>query len=144
MCFQPRTVFAADSLGESNLLDAIVTSQTGRTVALEGPDRVTIAATMVQTILPGQKVKVMVRPENLRVLGPGEGADNRLRCRLRDTILLGPVTKYYAQLSDGTDVSAAQLTRPGQPRLEPGDEVCFGFDRESTVGLPLPDSAKQG
>jgi len=142
--FGPRTVFAAEFLGESNLIDAVVTSRSDRTVDLEGPDGMSITATMVQAILPGQKVKVLVRPENLRVLAAGEEADNRLRARLRDTILLGQVTKYYARLPDGTDVSAAQLTRPGQQRLEPGDEVCFGFDRESAVGLPLPESASRG
>jgi hypothetical protein len=80
----------------------------------------------------------MVRPESLRLLAAGEAADNELIGRLRDVILLGHVTKYYARLADGTDVSATQLTRRGQPRPEPGDKVRLGFERESAVGLPLP------
>jgi putative spermidine/putrescine transport system ATP-binding protein len=139
--FRPRTVFAADFLGESNLLDAVVTARSDRGVELEGPDRVSIKAMMAQASRPGEKVKFMVRPESLRVLAAGEEADNQLSGRLRDVILLGPVTKYYARLADGTDVSAAQLTRPGQATLEPGDEVRLGFDRESAVGLPLLGSA---
>ena len=142
--FRPRTVFAADFLGESNLLDAIVTAASDGLVELEGPDRMPVKATMAQAIEPGQKVKFMVRPENLLVLAAGEQADNQLTARLRDVILLGQVTKYYARLANGTDVAAAQLTRPGQATLEPGDEVRLGFDRESTVGLPLPEPARRG
>ena len=140
--FRPRTVFAADFLGESNLFDAIVVSASDHAVELEGVVHAAIKATVSHAVSPNQKVKFMVRPENLRVLAAGERADNQLTARLRDVILLGQVTKYYAQLSDGTDVSAAQLTRPGQPSLAPGAEVRFGFERESTVCLPLPESAK--
>ena len=57
--------------------------------------------------------------------------------RLQDVILIGQVTKYYAKLLDGTEVSATRLTRHGIPKFQPGEEVRFGFDLESTVVLPL-------
>jgi putative spermidine/putrescine transport system ATP-binding protein len=135
--FRPETVFAANFLGESNLLDAVVAGQRGSAVQLQGPNNVTIAAPAREAVSCGQKVKFMVRPENVRLLAPDEQADNTLVGRLQDVILLGQVTKYYAKLPDGTAVSATQLTRHGLPRFQPEAEVRFGFDLESTVVLPL-------
>jgi putative spermidine/putrescine transport system ATP-binding protein len=135
--FRPRTVFAADFLGESNLLDATLISRCERAAELQAMTGAPIKATLDQDLDAGSKVKFMVRPENLRVLAPDEHADNQLKANLRDVILLGPITKYYGTLYDGSDVSASQLTRPGQPAFRAGDEVRFGFDRQSTVCLPL-------
>jgi putative spermidine/putrescine transport system ATP-binding protein len=135
--FRPETVFAADFLGESNLLDALVAGKRASTVQLQGPNNVTIEAPAQGEVCQGQHVKCMVRPENVRVLAQGEEADNTLVARLQDVILLGQVTKYYAKLPDGTAVCATQLTRHGIPQFQPGEEVRFGFDLESTVVLPL-------
>ncbi len=138
--FQPRTIFAADFLGESNLLDATLISRDDRNADLQGMTGARIKATLDQEIAPGQSVKFLVRPENLRILEPGEQADNELTAKLRDRILLGHVTKHYATLLNGSEVSASQMTKPGQPVLHPGEEVRFGFDRQSTVCLPLVQS----
>lgn len=135
--FQPRTIFAADFLGESNLLDAVLISRSDRTAELQGTTGERVQATLDQDISPGQKVKVLVRPENLRVLAPREQAENQLIAKLRDRILLGQVTKYYATLADGSEVTASQLTKAGHPLLNAGDEVRLGFDRLGTVCLPL-------
>jgi putative spermidine/putrescine transport system ATP-binding protein len=139
--FRPETVFAADFLGESNLLAATVTGTHDNTVELRGPAGAPLRVAASRAMRPGQAVKCLVRPESLRVLGAGEEADNTLTARLRDAILLGHVTKYYATLPDGTDISATVPPRRGQPRLDPGTEVRFGFDRESAVALPLPEDA---
>jgi putative spermidine/putrescine transport system ATP-binding protein len=136
--FRPASVFAADFLGESNLLDAVVIAAGDGRVELEGPGGTPFKAVMSRSVWPGENVKLMVRPESLRLLAAGEAADNELIGRLRDVILLGHVTKYYARLADGTDISVTRLTRPGQPRPEPGEKVRLGFERESAVGLPLP------
>ncbi len=135
--FRPETAFAAEFLGESNLLDAIVAGTRDSIMQLAGPNNVTIAAPARGEVFQGQNVKFMVRPENVRLLSPGEEADNTLVARLQDVILIGQVTKYYAKLLDGTEVSATQLTRHGIPKFRPGEEVRFGFDLESTVVLPL-------
>ena len=134
--FRPESMFAADFLGESNLLDATVAATENGVVRLTGPADVPIEAAPRAGVAAGQALKFMVRPENVRVLGDGETAENVLTARLQDVILVGQVTKYYAKLADGTDISATELTRHGIPRFEQGTEVRFGFDRESTVVLP--------
>ncbi len=141
--FRPETVFAADFLGESNLLDAVVAGKHDGAVQLECPGGEKIVVLTPGQVSEGQKVKLMIRPENVRVLDPGEEAQNTLVARLQDIILVGQVTKHYAVMADGTAVSATQLTRHGIPSFEPGEEIRFGFDRDSTVVLPLDGRTKR-
>ena len=135
--FRPETVFAADFLGESNLLDATVRRIHDGIVHLDGPDGARIEAPARSGIVEGQAVKFMVRPETVRLLEGDETADNSLSAALQDVILVGQVTKHYARLAGGTEVSATSLTHHRLPRFAPGETIHFGFDRQSTVVLPV-------
>ena len=139
--FRPETVFAADFLGESNLLDATLRRVRGDVAHLEGPDGVAVEAPARAGLAAGQALKFMIRPENVRVLEAGENADNVLHATLQDVILVGQVTKHYALLPGGIEVSATSLTRRRLARFTPGEAVRLGFDRESTVVLPEARSA---
>jgi putative spermidine/putrescine transport system ATP-binding protein len=131
--FRPESVFAADFLGESNLLDATVASASGDVVQLKGPGDIPIKAPPRGETREGEALKFMIRPENVHVLGAGEEAPNTLVAKVQDVILVGQVTKYYAHLPDGTGMSATELTRHDLPTFASGDEIRFGFDVESTV-----------
>jgi putative spermidine/putrescine transport system ATP-binding protein len=133
--FRPTTVFAADFLGESNLIDSIVAGTSGNTVNLKGPTDSNIRANARMPVTNGQKIKFMVRPENVRPLAAGETADNEIKALLRDVILVGQVTKCYAELPDGTTISSTQLTRVGATMPSTGEQVRFGWSQESTVLL---------
>ena len=135
--FRPETVFAADFLGESNLLDATVRRLDDGIVHLDGPDGAHLKAPARGGLAQGQPVKFMVRPESVRLLEGEDCAENSLSAALQDVILVGQVTKHYATLADGTEVSATSLTHNRLPRFTPGEPVRFGFDRQSTVVLPV-------
>ncbi len=135
--FRPESVFAADFLGESNLLDATVRRIEAEVVHLEGPGGVPIEAPARDGLSEGMAVKFMIRPESVRLLEGTESADNTLEAALQDVILVGQVTKHYALLAGGTEVSATSLTHHRLPRFTQGDPVRFGFDRQSTVVLPV-------
>ena len=84
----------------------------------------------------GEAVKLMVRPEMLRVLQDGANADNVLDARLTDVILVGGVTKTYARLADGTLVAATGLTRGPLCDIAKDAGVRLGWAKESGVVLP--------
>lgn len=141
--FKPKTTFAADFLGESNLLDASITGIEGNDVRLVTPTgtMLTAARDPDRPFQNGQAVKVMVRPEMITVLKNGASAENMVEGRLTDAILVGGVTKYYARLADGSEVSATDLTR-GPMAPQPRDSVIrFGWPKESAVILPLGEGA---
>ncbi|MDA0701940.1 MAG: ABC transporter ATP-binding protein [Proteobacteria bacterium] len=135
--FRPETVFAADFLGESNILQSKVTGVSSDVVTLEGPAGASIKVEPRGEIENGRQIKFMLRPENIRVLKDGETRANVLTGRVLDVILVGQVTKYYAALSDGTEVIATELTRRGgRTGHNQGDEIRFGFEPDAAVLLP--------
>jgi len=136
--FRPRSVFAADFIGESNLLDARVAGIDGKDVTLNAA-----AGTLLRARFdgdcnarPGDAVKLMVRPEMLSVLEDGVSADNVLNASLTDIILVGGVTKTYARLADGTLIAATGLTRWPLCGLEKDASIRLGWAKESGVVLP--------
>ncbi len=134
--FYPESVFAADFLGESNLLDVRVVGVSNDVIHLKGPGDTALRAVPRGTVREGDDIKIMVRPETIRLLGDGEQMANVVTATLRDVILVGQVTKFYAETPDGTQFSATRLTHVGSPTAEPGSEVRFGWAEESTVLLP--------
>jgi putative spermidine/putrescine transport system ATP-binding protein len=131
--FRPRNVFVAEFLGESNILDASVVE--GEKTLLSGPGGLTIRAPSDTAARPGQQAKIIVRPERLRLLGPGEQADNVAEGRLKEVVFVGGVTRYFVTLASGAVLSAKQLTQVAgaAPRL--GDAVRLGWDIEHTLML---------
>ncbi len=136
--FRPRSVFAADFIGESNLLDAEVAAIDGDEVTLNAAAGALLKARLDagRSVRPGEAVKLMVRPEMLSVLQDGANADNVLDARLTDVILVGSVTKTYARLGDGTLVAATGLTRGPLRDIEKDTGIRLGWAKESGVVLP--------
>jgi putative spermidine/putrescine transport system ATP-binding protein len=135
--FRPRTLFAADFLGESNIFDATVaTVEGGRAimrVSAAGDAR--IVAPAHNGVRAGQSLKLMVRPERVMVLGPGEHADNEIQASLKDVIMVGGITKHYALIAEGREIRSAQLTRGPVAAAAPGQPVRLGWSADSTVLL---------
>ncbi|HEX7074131.1 MAG TPA: ABC transporter ATP-binding protein [Hyphomicrobiaceae bacterium] len=137
--FRPQTIFAADFLGESNLFDAVVEREEGAEVELSSAAGGTIrlARDPHRSFSRGEAVKVMVRPETVSVLDNGKTADNIVEGRVTDAILVGGVTKYYARLADGTQISATDLTRGPLAPIVRGSEIRFGWPKGGGVILPV-------
>jgi putative spermidine/putrescine transport system ATP-binding protein len=124
--YRPRNVFVAQFLGESNILDATV-QETGESVYLAGPNGLAIRARGNDVISRGEAVKLIVRPERLRLLNPDETADNVAVGTLKETVFVGGVTRYFVVLSDGSVLSAKQLSPAMRSEPQPGDTVRLGW-----------------
>jgi putative spermidine/putrescine transport system ATP-binding protein len=133
--FRPATTFAADFLGESNLIDASVVEANGDGMTVTGPGDRVIKGAANPALGPGSDCKFMVRPECVRVLGAGENAENEVAGILNDIIITGAVTKSYIELPDGEEMKATQLTHGPISGAARGQEVRLGWARERTVIL---------
>ena len=137
--FQPRTLFAAEFLGDSNILD-------GRVEAGGSPAAVstTVGRCLVRgqapAAEPGRDVKVMVRPENVIMVHDGETSElsNQFPAETVDTISFGGVIKTYLQLRDGSTVVVQQLTKAERQAPAAGTRVTVAWAAEDTRVLPLP------
>jgi len=132
--FRPRSVFVAQFLGESNILDATV-RQTGETMMLAGPGGMELRGCSDGAAAPGEAVKVIIRPERLRVLGEGEPAENVATGTLKETVFAGGITRYFVALPEGPVLSAKRLSPGAQKEPQLGDTVRLGWSAEHALVL---------
>ncbi len=134
--FRPRTLFVADFVGESNLLDGTVAGIAADvvTVALAGGVTATALAAG-RTFAVGQKATVMIRPQNLAV-EPGT-APGTLAGRVVDVMVSGSLTKVYvdAGRTNGAPIVAAFATRHGADHVARGDTVSLRWQPTDAVAL---------
>jgi len=125
--FRPATRFAADFLGESNIMAARAEGDVLRLASG--------AAIRAEAAPAAGDVTVVVRPENLRLLAPGETAENVLEGTLRDFVFVGGVSRSFISLPGGGELVVKQLTRRGDQGPAPGAPVRAGWDAAHTIVL---------
>lgn len=146
--FHPRSVFAAEFLGDSNLLRATVLDDgDGKVMRLATAAGVTLTARPRLAPPRGVPVCAMVRPENISVLRPGEqpAHDNVLTGTVIDSILLGGVVKHYVRVSDEVTMVAQELNLAvGRGGVSRGTTVQLGVRPEDIAVLPEDGPLSEG
>jgi putative spermidine/putrescine transport system ATP-binding protein len=134
--FRPNTLFVADFIGESNLLRGRVTAANGANVEValgDGGTRVT--ATAHAPMSSGDKVRVMVRPQNI---APAPQGANTLHGRVIDSMITGSLTKLYIESQVSGDEPLV-LSYPTSAAAQPhpaGSELAFSWQAGDAVAVP--------
>ncbi|MFI5015231.1 MAG: ABC transporter ATP-binding protein [Hyphomicrobiales bacterium] len=125
--FQPKTVFAAGFLGDSNLIEATV-SEAGSPARLVAAAGYELRAEEC-AFPPGTRVIAMVRPENVSIQAGGAVSerDNVVEGTAVDTILLGSFVKHHVRLRDGTAAVVHESNRRRRSGIRPGDAVTLSW-----------------
>ncbi len=135
MYFSPRSRFAADFLGESNILEGRVKDADNQRVLLDVPGGARIEAPMRFSVRQGQNISFMVRPESIAIANsPAEGR-NVVEGIVRDRILTGGVTKYFVEVAGQITLSASSLTMRSEHGHQPGEKVRLEWSVHDTVVL---------
>ena len=133
--FRPRTVFAADFLGESNLITGLAAVRHGEQLQVTAGNGETLIGLAQTGISVGDKVSVMVRPECVRLLASDERDDNQTEATVKEVIHSGPVLKCYVELAGGTEMKLTQLSAGPIHGIEKGQRVRLGWSAERSVVL---------
>ena len=134
--FQPNSIFAADFLGESNLFAGKIISQTETGTSIQRADDIVVSGVCDAEVRNGETAHYMIRPENIRVHSGETSEDNLAQGKLKETIMMGQLTKYFLGLADGSEMVATSLTGSGNDRLQLGDQVYFGWStRDARIML---------
>ena len=134
--FRPKTLFVADFVGESNLVRGSVSATNGSTVEVtlgDGATRVT--ATAHAPLSGGDKVRVMVRPQNIT---PGAQGPQTLYGRVVDSMITGSLTKLYVE-SPLSGEKPFVLSYPTSAAAKPhvvGSELAFSWHTADAVAVP--------
>lgn len=136
---QPRTVFVANFLGQSNLIP-------GRRASVNG-DVLMVEAHAQRFSMPtgrnsssGESVIVGVRPEKITVIDPADAATvpagaNTVTGRVTDVSYSGVSTQYLVRAPWGQDLIAFEQNVKVGDRAVVGEEVLLHWSPEHTFGL---------
>jgi spermidine/putrescine transport system ATP-binding protein len=133
---RPADLFVASFLGKANFLTGRLESTEGRRcrIDLDGGRTAEAACLLNVTLSPGQPVRVMVRPENLRLIPPAAGTRPGT---IRQASYLGHATEYL--IASGPDTfRALELRRRGETPKAEGAEVGIGWNWEEALVYPEP------
>jgi spermidine/putrescine transport system ATP-binding protein len=127
---EPASAYVADFLGVSNVLDAEVVGR-----ASDGRCRVRVGefemlASGGHTSASGA-VKVVVRPERVRVEVPRKNGENRLPGRIGRVVYAGAVSQIVVDLARGVPIHC----------MLANDGTYAAFDRGTPVSVHLPCEA---
>jgi spermidine/putrescine transport system ATP-binding protein len=139
---EPRTVFVADFLGVSNLLAAEAVGREGAACAVRIGDRVLRCA---QGDLDARgDVKVMIRPERIRLEPHVATGDDRLPGIVERSVFLGGSHEIHVRVLGG-ELLRATLANDGSDGaipLEPGAAVTLHLPAE-VLRVLLPSEAPE-
>lgn len=149
----PVSRFVADFIGDANFIPATVRELSGDRVLLSGPNDVPLAGCSAfgaagAMLEPGAAAEVMIRPERLHPLSPGQPNEgpqaptNTLSGTVLDQSYLGATTRVHIRLDAGLIVSL-QLgsRRDRQLDLSAGSRVTLRWDADDA--LVFPDKARR-
>ncbi|HVM79983.1 MAG TPA: ABC transporter ATP-binding protein [Stellaceae bacterium] len=133
--FRPATVFAADFLGESNLLDGECVAVASESLTVRTAGGVTMSGLTSVGLARGDRCKLVIRPENIALLGPNNVAPCIAEGVLEEMIFVGGVTNFRVRLHDGVILTAKRLTTEARLALTPGASVRLGWRAADVVVL---------
>ena len=136
--FRPQTAFAANFIGESNLLPVSIASAVGDMRELKTKEGRTLRGSAVQGSPSHGEALLGVRPERLKLLSGNDVADNILTGKVHDSVMLGALTRVTIDSEEGARLVALLLTAGGG-RLAQGVTVRIGWD--NSAGIVLPTAA---
>jgi putative spermidine/putrescine transport system ATP-binding protein len=138
--FRPRTLFVADFLGESNLLQGEVASVDGHTLTVKLAHQGVTGQALSNgaPIKAGQKVTVMLRPQNLRVGTAGPGLTRPgLTGKLLDVMVTGSLTKLYLDsgVPDAAPIVVAYPTQRQAEQYAIGQPLTVSWQAADAVAI---------
>ena len=132
----PETVFVANFLGQSNLIEANVLSDSG------GETSVDIHGSRV--ILPTSRNKskkskllVGIRPEKINIHNAGSGANKNLLANgiVTDISFVGVSTQYQVEMPWKQELMVFEQNDGGAPNIRKGDRVSLSWEPHFTFAL---------
>jgi len=127
---EPASAYVADFLGVSNLLDAEAFGETSDGKCRLRAGDLELFASRGHTSARGP-VKVVVRPERVRVEVPRKTGENRLPGRIERVVYAGSISQLVVTLDRGTPIQC----------MLANDGVDASFERGARVSVYLPCEA---
>lgn len=134
----PASMFVAKFVGDSNVLQGTVTVLNGRECVIMVPHSFTVQAESSPSLLPGQTVTLLVRPERLtlRKSCQSNGTTNSLPVRIMKATFSGNEMVYQVKLTPSIIWSVRlPISSRNQEKLRVGENVFLEWKRDEGLLL---------
>jgi putative spermidine/putrescine transport system ATP-binding protein len=133
---RPADLFVTTFIGESNLLNAKVGTSTRDGLELILADGSRVTAPPREGLAPGRRVKLVIRPENVRLGDADIEGQASLTATIEARIYQGALIRYRLKAA-GQEIVAEAQNHAGQRQYEPGSKVTVSWRPERTEALPV-------
>jgi len=136
---QPSSCWVAKFVGETNLIEGVVTAVEGASLVVAGTGGETVRAPASGDTWPGMRVWVAVRPEKVHIsMQQSQVADeNCMSGRVSDTGYLGDKIVYRIKLESGAEILAAIANRARPVDLPAGKDDAVWVSWPVDAGITL-------
>lgn len=114
---RPASAFVAGFIGEISWLDGKITARSGAMAAVDTPTGPVLARPADPALGPGARVRVAIRPEDIRLTAPGQG----LAARIEGRTYLGDHILLALRMADNTVLTARAAGPDDGPTLTTGE-----------------------
>jgi putative spermidine/putrescine transport system ATP-binding protein len=130
--FSPKSLFAENFVGETNLLEGKIIETDGTSCVVEiGTRRINALGHGKEV---GDRVGVSVRPEFISLTRSSGLGSNRWKGRVNRVVFLGDITRYNVKVEEGLELVAHVAAAP-QEELHVGESVDVVLDQEKQILL---------
>jgi spermidine/putrescine transport system ATP-binding protein len=137
---RPSTVFVAEFLGASNLLEGTYRGTDGGWGQVDLANGARIRIPVERDRREGEPVRVGVRPEKIQVFTVGTeppATQNVVPATLRSAVFAGVSFQYFLQTSEGREMTAFDRNSTGGAVAKPGDAVRLAWAPQHTFVIPV-------
>lgn len=132
--FRPSNEFVADFLGESNLIAGAVEQSPGELARVRTGDGFLVHCTLQTTAAAGGTIKVMVRPESVRLSRLDERGEFGMLGVVQDCAFVGHVIRYTVQ-AGSQRITGFQNSGSGHEIIEPGNQVWIDWSPADAINV---------
>ncbi|MCZ6772445.1 MAG: ABC transporter ATP-binding protein [Proteobacteria bacterium] len=128
----PRTLFVADFIGETNLMTGTVDAVDGEdgSVAVDG---LTVVGRRSDEVGVGDRVHVSIRPEKIRSGDQSTGCETVTDGEIVNVVYKGSIIRYELMLRNGTRLIYDEHTKYHPEHFAVGDTLKIGWSARDAV-----------
>jgi len=144
---EPSTVFVADFLGVSNLMDAQARGRDGRGSCQVKAGAFDLRCARGNTEISGQ-TKITIRPERVKLEKKDATGENRVPGQIERSVYLGNAVQLIVRLATGNVIQVLMQNGGEEIPFNPGDAVQAHLPADALrvltdTGAPLPSADPQ-
>jgi len=134
----PKSIFVAHFIGESNFLEGYVSSISGKTAMIELRGEVKVQAADKEGLEKGERVLLAIRPETFVIEKGKKEEENAISGKIERVTFEGTNVRYEVRLKNQDLVVIVKPSMTGE-WFNTGEEVTISFPTEKAHVFKYPD-----